>query len=96
MIGRVVDKFIFEFEAQLEEKGVSLTVDDEARTWIAIKGYDPKMGARPMARILQQYVKKPMAEELLFGDLTHGGSIHIHVEKDELAFKVTSKEKVTA
>ncbi len=95
MIGRVVDKFIFEFEAQLEEKGVSLTVDDEARTWIAIKGYDPKMGARPMARILQQYVKKPMAEELLFGDLTHGGSIHIHVEKDELVFKVTSKEKAT-
>ncbi len=95
MIGRVVDKFIFEFEAQLEEKGVSLTVDDEARTWIAIKGYDPKMGARPMARILQQYVKKPMAEELLFGDLTHGGSIHIHVEKNELVFKVTSKEKAT-
>ncbi len=95
MIGRVVDKFIFEFEAQLEEKGVSLTVDDEARTWIAIKGYDPKMGARPMARIIQQYLKKPMAEELLFGDLTHGGSIHIHVENDELAFKVMSKEKAT-
>jgi len=95
MIGRVVDKFIFEFEAQLEEKGVSLTVDDEARTWIAIKGYDPKMGARPMTRIIQQYVKKPMAEELLFGELTHGGSIHIHVENDELAFKVTSKEKAT-
>ncbi len=95
MIGRVVDKFIFEFEAQLEEKDVSLTVDDEARTWIAIKGYDPKMGARPMTRIIQQYVKKPMAEELLFGELTHGGSIHIHVENDELAFKVTSKEKAT-
>ncbi len=95
MIGRVVDKFIFEFEAQLEEKGVSLTVDDEARTWIAIKGYDPKMGARPMTRIIQQYLKKPMAEELLFGDLTHGGSIHIHVENDELAFKVMSKEKAT-
>ncbi len=96
MIGRVVDKFIFEFEAQLEEKGVSLTVDDEARTWIAMKGYDPKMGARPMTRIIQQYLKKPMAEELLFGDLTHGGSIHIHVKNDELAFQVTSKEKVTA
>ena len=95
MIGRVVDKFIFEFEAQLEEKGVSLTVDDEARTWIAIKGYDPKMGARPMARIIQQYVKKPMAEELLFGGLTQGGSIHIYVENDALAFKVTSKEKLT-
>jgi len=95
MIGRVVDKFIFELEAQLEEKGVSLTVDDEARTWIAIKGYDPKMGARPMARIIQQYVKKPMAEELLFGKLSHGGTLHVHVEKDELVFEIKSKEKAT-
>lgn len=95
MIGRVVDKFIFEFEAQLEEKGVSLTVDDEARTWIAIKGYDPKMGARPMARIIQEHLKKPMAEELLFGRLTHGGSLHITVVNDELNFEITSKEKAT-
>jgi len=95
MIGRVVDKFIFEFEAQLEEKGVSLTVDDEARTWIAIKGYDPKMGARPMARIIQEHLKKPMAEELLFGRLTHGGVLHITVVNDELNFEITSKEKAT-
>jgi len=96
MIGRVVDKFIFEFEAQLEEKGVSLTVDDEARTWIALKGYDPKMGARPMSRIIQEHVKKPMAEELLFGRLTQGGGVHIHVNDDALAFEITSKEKATA
>jgi len=95
MIGRVVDKFIFEFEAQLEEKGVSLTVDDEARTWIAIKGYDPKMGARPMARIIQEHLKKPMAEELLFGKLTHGGTLNISVENDALKFEIASKEKAT-
>jgi len=95
MISRVVDKFIFEFEAQLEEKHVSLTVDDEARTWIAMKGYDPKMGARPMARIIQEHVKKPMAEELLFGKLAQGGAIHIHVKDDKLAFEVSSKEKAT-
>ena len=95
MIGRVVDKFIFEFEAQLEEKGVSLTVDDEARTWIAIKGYDPKMGARPMARIIQEHLKRPMAEELLFGRLTHGGALNITVVNDELNFEITSKEKAT-
>lgn len=95
MIGRVVDKFIFEFEAQLEEKGVSLTVDDETRTWIAIKGYDPKMGARPMARVIQEYLKKPIAEELLFGKLTQGGALHIHVENDEIKFDITSKEKAT-
>ncbi len=95
MIGRVVDKFIFEFEAQLEEKGVSLTVDDEARTWIALKGYDPKMGARPMTRIIQEHLKKPMAEELLFGRLSQGGKVHIHVEDDALAFEVENKEKVT-
>ncbi len=95
MIGRVVDKFIFEFEAQLEDKGVSLTVDDEARTWIAIKGYDPKMGARPMARIIQEHLKKPMAEELLFGDLINGGTLHVYVEDDKLAFEVKNKEKAT-
>ena len=95
MISRVVDKFIFEFEAQLEEKHVSLTVDDEARTWIAMKGYDPKMGARPMARIIQEHVKKPMAEELLFGKLAQGGAIHIHVKDDKLVFEITSKEKAT-
>ena len=95
MIGRVVDKFIFEFEAQLEEKGVSLTVDDEARTWIALKGYDPKMGARPMARVIQEHLKKPMAEELLFGELVNGGELHVYVENDGLAFEVKSKQKAT-
>jgi ATP-dependent Clp protease ATP-binding subunit ClpA len=72
-IERVVDKLVIEIEAQLEQKGVTLTVDDDARRWIAERGYDPKMGARPMARVLQEHVKRPLAEELLFGRLANGG-----------------------
>jgi ATP-dependent Clp protease ATP-binding subunit ClpA len=74
-IERVVDKMLLEIEAQLEQKAVTLTVDDAARHWIAEKGYDPKMGARPMARVLQEHVKRPLAEELLFGSLAGGGVV---------------------
>ena len=74
-IERVVDKLVIEIEAQLEQKGVSLSIDDDARRWIAARGYDPKMGARPMARVLQEHVKRPLAEELLFGRLAGGGSV---------------------
>ncbi|MDH5179366.1 MAG: ATP-dependent Clp protease ATP-binding subunit ClpA [Gammaproteobacteria bacterium] len=95
-IGRVVDKFLFEFEAQLEDKGVSLRVDDEARTWLAIHGYDPAMGARPMIRVIQENVKKPLAEELLFGKLAHGGHIEISVKDDAINLTVKGKDEVTA
>ncbi len=81
-IERVVDKLIVEVETQLEQKGVILTLDDEARRWVAEKGYDPKMGARPMARIIQEYIKRPLAEELLFGRLSGGGQVRISVSKD--------------
>ena len=94
VIGRVVDKFIFELEGQLEEKNVSLHVDDEARTWLAIHGYDPGMGARPMARLIQEKIKKPLAEELLFGKLASGGEIRISVENDEFSFELESKEEL--
>jgi ATP-dependent Clp protease ATP-binding subunit ClpA len=94
IITQVVDKFLFEFEAQLEEKGVSLTVDDEARTWLAMHGYDPQMGARPMARVIQENIKKPLAEELLFGKLANGGSVHIAVEDDKLHIELESKEEL--
>ncbi len=94
IIGRVVDKFIFELEGQLEEKNVSLHVDDEARTWLAIHGYDPGMGARPMARLIQEKIKKPLAEELLFGKLTAGGQIRITVKGDEFSFELESKEEL--
>ena len=63
----MVDKLLVEVEAQLEQKGVQLHVDDAARDWIAERGYDPKMGARPMARVIQEHIKRPLAEELLFG-----------------------------
>jgi ATP-dependent Clp protease ATP-binding subunit ClpA len=82
-IERVVDKLIVEVEAQLEQKGVSLTLDDAARRWVAIKGYDPKMGARPMARVIQEFIKRPLAEELLFGRLVGGGNVRVTVAEDD-------------
>ena len=82
VIERVVDKLIVEVEAQLEKKGVSILLDDEARHWLAQKGYDPKMGARPMARLIQEQIKRPLAEELLFGKLAVGGTVKIGVSKD--------------
>ena len=81
-IERVVDKLLLEVEAQLEQKGVMLTLDDAARRWIAAKGYDPKMGARPMARTIQEHIKRPLAEELLFGRLASGGHVRISVTED--------------
>jgi ATP-dependent Clp protease ATP-binding subunit ClpA len=81
-IQRVVDKLLVEIEAQLETKGVQLHLDDEARAWIAQRGYDPKMGARPMARIIQEHIKRPLAEELLFGRLEHGGHAFVSVGGD--------------
>ena len=81
-IERVVDKLLIEIEAQLEQKRVALVVDDDARHWIAAKGYDPKMGARPMARVLQEHVKRPLAEELLFGRLSGGGTVRVSLAKD--------------
>ena len=81
-IERVVDKLILEVEMQLEQKGVSIVLDDAARRWIAEKGYDPKMGARPMARTLQEHIKRPLAEELLFGRLVGGGQVRVSVSGD--------------
>ncbi|APZ43653.1 ATP-dependent Clp protease ATP-binding subunit ClpA [Acidihalobacter ferrooxydans] len=83
-ITNVVDKFLIELEAQLDEKRVRLIVDDAARAWLAERGYDPLMGARPMARVIQEHLKKPLAEEVLFGSLTHGGEVRVVVEEDEL------------
>jgi len=87
-IKSVVDKFIFELEQQLLDKKVSLAVDAAARAWIADKGYDPKMGARPMARVIQDHIKKPLANELLFGSLAGGGAVRVYVEAEGLAFEI--------
>jgi ATP-dependent Clp protease ATP-binding subunit ClpA len=86
-IKHVVDKFIMELEVQLEEKHVGLHVDDTARVWLAKNGYDEKMGARPMARLIQEKIKRPLAEELLFGKLAEGGSVYISEAGDELKFE---------
>jgi len=90
-IRHVVDKFLFELEQQLQEKGVTLSVDTDARAWLAKQGYDPKMGARPMARLIQEKIKKELAEHLLFGDLAAGGEVRITLKDDSLAFDIRSK-----
>jgi len=86
-IASVVDKFVFELEEQLADKKVALVVTPDAKAWIAEKGYDPKMGARPMARVIQNSIKKPLANELLFGELAGGGKVTVKLGDDgELAF----------
>lgn len=92
-ISRVVDKFLVQLEEQLASKGVQLDVDDDARAWLATRGYDPKMGARPMARTIQDSLKRPLAEELLFGKLAQGGRVHVGVKDDKLDFELEAREK---
>ncbi|MEW7996789.1 MAG: AAA family ATPase, partial [Candidatus Thiodiazotropha endolucinida] len=91
-IAKVVDKFIFELEGQLQEKHVNLVVEPEARVWLAEHGYDPKMGARPMARLIQDEIKKPLAEELLFGKLAGGGVVKVDVADDKLQFDIVGEQ----
>ncbi|GGA75718.1 ATP-dependent Clp protease ATP-binding subunit ClpA [Arenimonas soli] len=81
---RVVDKFLIELESQLHEKHVSLSATPEARQWLAQHGFDPQMGARPMARLLQDKIKRPLADELLFGKLANGGRVSVDVRDGEL------------
>ena len=88
-IGHVVDKFIIELEGQLEEKRVTLQADDLARAWLAERGYDPNMGARPMARLIQDNIRRPLADELLFGKLASGGHVVVSVKDDKLVFEIT-------
>ena len=80
-IGRVVDKFVMQLESQLSDRGVTIALTDAARGWLGRKGYDPAMGARPLARIIQEYVKKPLADELLFGCLQKGGGVTIDLDE---------------
>ncbi len=88
VIKHVVDKFVFELEAQLSEKKVSLIIEPVAKQWLAEHGYDKTMGARPMARLIQAKIKKPLAEELLFGKLTEGGHVRVSIADRELAFEI--------
>ncbi|GEO38825.1 ATP-dependent Clp protease ATP-binding subunit ClpA [Skermanella aerolata] len=86
VIGQVVDKFVIQLEAQLTDRGVSIELTDEAREWLGKKGYDPLYGARPLARVIQENIKKPLAEELLFGKLAKGGNVKVAVADDKLTF----------
>jgi ATP-dependent Clp protease ATP-binding subunit ClpA len=90
-IERVVDKLLVEAEAQLETKRVSISLSDQARRWIAKRGYDPKMGARPMARVIQEFIKRPLAEELLFGKLVNGGHVEVTLSEDGDKLKLDTR-----
>lgn len=97
IITQVVDKFIVELQAQLDEKGVSIEVSQAARRWLCEKGYDKAMGARPMARVIQDNLKKPLANELLFGSLTNGGSVSIGLDEksNTLTYNFSSVHKAS-
>ena len=95
-IMNVVDKFLVELEHQLQEKKVQLVVDDSAREWLAERGYDEKMGARPMARVIQEHIKKPLAEEVLFGRLEKGGEVHVLARDGELVLEFVDQAEPVA
>jgi len=97
IILNVVDKFIIELEAQLEDKNVSIDFNAEAKAWLAEHGFDARMGARPMARIISENVKKPLADEILFGKLSRGGRVHVILDAEgNIAFEFESKESKEA
>ncbi|MEM7122949.1 MAG: ATP-dependent Clp protease ATP-binding subunit ClpA [Pseudomonadota bacterium] len=93
-IGHVVDKFVGELEAQLADRGVTIELTEEARAWLGKHGYDERFGARPLARVIQEHVKKPLADELLFGDLQGGGRVRVVVDSstDKLDFELVTQD----
>ncbi|MCK6262868.1 ATP-dependent Clp protease ATP-binding subunit ClpA [Vibrio sp. ZSDE26] len=93
VIHQVVDKFIVELQAQLDARGVSLEVSEDARHWLAAKGYDKAMGARPMGRVIQEQLKKPLANELLFGSLVNGGTVKVGLKKDAISFNYLAEKE---
>jgi ATP-dependent Clp protease ATP-binding subunit ClpA len=88
VVARVVDKFILQLELQLADRHVHIALTDEAKAWLTTRGYDRQMGARPMARLIQEEIKKPLADELLFGKLLHGGEVRVQLKDDKLAFEI--------
>jgi len=88
----IVEKFIAQLEAQLAERRVGITLQPEARAWLAAKGYDPKFGARPLARVIQKEVRDPLTDQILFGALENGGTVTLGVEGDKLAFAFAPRE----
>jgi ATP-dependent Clp protease ATP-binding subunit ClpA len=88
VILQVVEKFVLQLEAQLMDRNVQIELTPEAAEWLADKGYDDKMGARPLGRVIQEHIKKPLAEELLFGKLAKGGIVQVMVQNDEIVLKI--------
>jgi ATP-dependent Clp protease ATP-binding subunit ClpA len=88
----IVDKFLMELENQLLDKGVDMEVENEAKVWLAKKGYDPKLGARPISRLINEIIKKPLANEILFGKLANGGKIIIGLKGDKLSFNYKTQK----
>jgi ATP-dependent Clp protease ATP-binding subunit ClpA len=97
VILQVVEKFVLQLEAQLMDRGVHIELTPEAAAWLGDKGYDDKMGARPLGRVIQEHIKKPLAEELLFGKLTKGGVVRVVTKGDgiELQIEEPSKPRIT-
>jgi ATP-dependent Clp protease ATP-binding subunit ClpA len=93
VVRKVVEKFILQLEAQLSERQVNIEISTEASDWLAVKGYDQQMGARPLARVIQELIKKPLAEELLFGKLKEGGTVRILLDGDKLAFRYLARDE---
>ena len=89
VVARVVEKFILQLELQLADRGVHIQLDEVAKSWLTEKGYDRLYGARPMGRLIQEKVKQPLAEELLFGKLVHGGEVNVKMKDGELTFEIT-------
>jgi len=94
VILKVVEKFVLQLEAQLMDRNVTIELTEPAANWLAKKGYDDKMGARPLARVIQEHIKKPLAEELLFGKLTKGGSVRVEVKDSKIHLQVLEPEKL--
>ena len=86
VIQKVVEKFILELESQLDNKNVFINISPDAASWLGKKGYDKNMGARPLSRLIQEKVKKPIAEEILYGVLEKGGTVNVSLKKDKLNF----------
>jgi ATP-dependent Clp protease ATP-binding subunit ClpA len=93
VVRKVVEKFVLQLEAQLGERQVNIEITQEASDWLAKKGYDTQMGARPLARVIQEHIKKPLAEEVLFGKLAKGGTVRIVLKDDALVFDYLSRNE---
>jgi ATP-dependent Clp protease ATP-binding subunit ClpA len=93
VVRKVVEKFVLQLEAQLAERQINIELSTEAADWLAVKGYDQQMGARPLARVIQEQIKKPLAEEVLFGKLVQGGTVRILLKDDALTFQYLGRDE---